>query len=32
MENEISTTGNLMIYQNEKGATKVDVLFQDGKI
>ncbi len=32
MENEISTTGNLMIYQNEKGDTKVDVLFQDGKI
>ena len=32
MENEINTTGNLMIYQNEKGDTKVDVLFQDGNI
>ena len=32
MENNITTTGNLMIYQNEKGDTKVDVLFQDGNI
>lgn len=32
MENNITPTGNLMIYQNEKGDTKVDVLFQDGNI
>ena len=32
MENEIKPVGNLLIYQNEKGDTKVDVLFQDGNI
>ena len=32
MENEFKPVGNLMIYQNEKGDTKVDVLFQDGNI
>lgn len=32
MENEIKSNGGLMIYQNEKGDTKVDVLFQNGNI
>lgn len=32
MENEFNPVGNLLIYQNEKGDTKVDVLFQDGNI
>ena len=32
MENEINSNGGLMIYQNEKGDTKVDVLFQNGNI
>ena len=32
MENEIKPVGNLLIYQNEKGDTKVDVLFHDGNI
>lgn len=32
MENEFKPVGNLMIYQNEKGDTKVDVLFQEGNI
>lgn len=32
MENEIKSNGSLMIYQNEKGDTKVDVLFQNGNI
>ena len=32
MENEIKSNGCLMIYQNEKGDTKVDVLFQNGNI
>ena len=32
MENEFKPVGNLLIYQNEKGDTKVDVLFQDGNI
>ncbi len=29
---EINENGSLMIYQNEKGDTKVDVLFRDGNI
>lgn len=32
MENKFNPVGNLLIYQNEKGDTKVDVLFQDGNI
>lgn len=32
MENKIKSNGGLMIYQNEKGDTKVDVLFQNGNI
>ena len=32
MENELIETGSLMIYQNEKGDTKIDVLFQDGNV
>ncbi len=32
MKNEIKSNGGLMIYQNEKGDTKVDVLFQNGNI
>lgn len=32
MENEIKSNGGLMIYQNEKGDTKVDVLFQNENI
>lgn len=32
MENEIKSNGGLMIYQNEQGDTKVDVLFQNGNI
>ncbi|MBQ5470912.1 MAG: virulence RhuM family protein [Treponema sp.] len=32
MNGELNNNGSLMIYQNEKGDTKVDVLFQDGNI
>lgn len=32
MESELIETGSLMIYQNEKGDTKIDVLFQDGNV
>ena len=32
MNDELDNNGSLMIYQNEKGDTKVDVLFQDGNI
>ena len=32
MNDELNNNGSLMIYQNEKGDTKVDVLFQDGNI
>lgn len=32
MNVELNNNGSLMIYQNEKGDTKVDVLFQDGNI
>lgn len=32
MEKEIFDVGKLMIYQNEKGDTKVDVLFCDDNI
>lgn len=32
MNGELNNNGSLMIYQNEKGDTKVDVLFQDDNI
>lgn len=32
MSNELSNTGKILIYQNEKGDTKVDVYFEDETI
>ena len=32
MKNELANTGNILIYQNEKGDTKIDVYFEDDTI
>ena len=32
MSNEIANTGKILIYQNEKGDTKIDVYFEDDTI
>lgn len=32
MNNELANTGNILIYQNEKGDTKIDVYFEDDTI
>ena len=32
MSNEIANTGKNLIYQNEKGDTKIDVYFEDDTI
>lgn len=32
MSNELENTGRILIYQNEKGDTKIDVYFEDDTI
>lgn len=32
MSNETASTGKILIYQNEKGDTKIDVYFEDDTI
>ena len=32
MDNQLEHTGRMLIYQNEKGDTKIDVYFEDDTI
>lgn len=32
MSNEVENTGKILIYQNEKGDTKIDVYFEEDTI